>query len=124
MTIPPIFHDKAAFKADLMGKEMFAVIKTGGKQYKVAEGDTIQVEKLPAQVGEKVELSEVLMVCDNGKVTVGSPLVTGAKVTAEVLAQDRTGSLIVFKKKRRKNYRRKKHVRQFFTVLKIKAITA
>jgi len=101
---------------------MFAVVKTGGKQYKVAEGDTIQVEKLPAEAGKKVELGEVLMLCDGGKATVGNPLVAGAKITAEVVAQNRTGKLIVFKKKRRQNYRRKKHQRQEFTVLKITGI--
>jgi large subunit ribosomal protein L21 len=102
---------------------MFAVVKTGGKQYKVAEGDVIQVEKLPAEKGKTVELSEVLMLCNQGNVTVGAPFVQGAKVAAEVVAQDRTGKLIVFKKKRRQNYRRKKHHRQEFTVLKITAIT-
>ncbi len=101
---------------------MFAVVKTGGKQYKVAEGDIIQVEKLPAEAGKKVELGEVLMLCDGGKVTAGNPLVAGAKITAEVVAQNRTGKLIVFKKKRRQNYRRKKHQRQEFTVLKITGI--
>ena len=103
---------------------MFAVVKTGGKQYKVATGDIIQVEKLPAEAGKKIELGEVLMLCDGGKVTLGAPLVAGAKVAAEVVAQDRTGSLIVFKKKRRQNYRRKKHHRQEFTVLKITGISA
>jgi len=103
---------------------MFAVVKTGGKQYKVAEGDIIQVEKLPVEAGKKVELGEVLMLCDGGKVTAGSPFVAGAKVAAEVVAQSRSGKLIVFKKKRRQNYRRKKHQRQEFTVLKITAIKA
>lgn len=103
---------------------MFAVVKTGGKQYKVAEGDVIQVEKLPVDAAAKVELTEVLMLVNGDKVTVGSPFVAGAKVAAEVIAQDRTQKLIVFKKKRRKNYRRKKHVRQFFTVLKITGIKA
>jgi large subunit ribosomal protein L21 len=101
---------------------MFAVVKTGGKQYKVAAGDIIQVEKLPAEAGKGIELGEVLMLCDAGKVTAGAPLVAGAKVTAEVVAQSRTGKLIVFKKKRRQNYRRKKHHRQEFTVLKITGI--
>lgn len=103
---------------------MFAVVKTGGKQYKVAQGDVVQVEKLPAEAGKTVELGEVLMVCNGDKVSVGSPIVEGAKVTAEVVAQSRTGKLIVFKKKRRQNYRRKKHQRQEFTVLKITAIKA
>lgn len=103
---------------------MFAVIKTGGKQYKVAEGDVIQVEKLAGEANAKVELAEVLMLCDGAKITTGTPFVAGAKVTAEIVDQDRGQKLIVFKKKRRKNYRRKKHVRQFFTVLKITGIKA
>jgi len=103
---------------------MFAVVKTGGKQYKVAQGDIIQVEKLLAEAGSKVDLAEILMLCDDGKVTVGAPFVAGAKVSAEVVEQARTGKLIVFKKKRRQNYRRKNHHRQAYTVLKITAITA
>lgn len=103
---------------------MFAVVKTGGKQYKVAQGDIIQVEKLPVEAGKSVDLSEVLMLCDNGKVTVGAPFVAGASVAAEVVAQARSGKLIVFKKKRRQNYRRKNHHRQAYTALKITAIKA
>ena len=103
---------------------MFAVVKTGGKQYKVAQGDVIQVEKLPGEANAKVELAEVLMLCDGGKVTVGAPFVSGAKVAAEVVSQKRSGKLIVFKKKRRQNYRRKKHHRQEYTVLKITGILA
>ena len=103
---------------------MFAVVKTGGKQYKVAQGDVIQVEKLPVEAGNTVELAEVLMLVDGGKVTMGKPMIAGAKITAEVVKQDRTGKLIIFKKKRRQNYRRKKHQRQEFTVLKITAIKA
>ncbi len=103
---------------------MFAVVKTGGKQYKVAQGDVIQVEKLPVEAGKTVDLNEVLMICDNGKVTAGAPLVAGALVSCEVVAQTRTGKLIVFKKKRRQNYRRKNNTRQWFTVLKVKAIKA
>lgn len=101
---------------------MFAVVKTGGKQYKVAQGDVIQVEKLPVEAGKSVDLTDVLMLCDGDKVTVGSPMVVGAVITAEVVSQNRTGKLIVFKKRRRQNYRRKKHHRQDFTVLKITAI--
>ena len=101
---------------------MFAVIKTGGKQYKVAQGDIIQVEKLTAEAGKTLELIEVLMLCDGGNVTTGSPFISGAKVAAEVVSQGRTGKLIVFKKKRRQNYRRKNHHRQEFTVLKITGI--
>src|ERR1700722_686957 len=103
---------------------MFAVIKTGGKQYKVAQGDVIQVEKLPGEASAKVELGEVLMLCDGANVTVGSPFVSGAKVAAEVVSQNRSGKLIVFKKKRRQNYRRKNSHRQEYTVLKITGIKA
>ncbi len=103
---------------------MFAIVKTGGKQYKVSQGDLVQVEKLPAEAGKTVELSEVLMLCDGGKTTVGSPFVKGAKVKAEVVAQERTGKLIVFKKKRRQNYRRRNNHRQEYTVLKVTGITA
>lgn len=103
---------------------MFAVVKTGGKQYKVAQGDVIQVEKLDAETGKSVDLNEVLMVCNDGKITAGTPLIAGAKVTAEVVAQERTGKLIIFKKKRRQNYRRRNNHRQAYTVLKIKEIKA
>jgi large subunit ribosomal protein L21 len=103
---------------------MFAVVKTGGKQYKVAQGDVIQVEKLPGEANAKIELAEVLMLCDNGKVTAGTPFIKGAKVAAEVVSQNRSAKLIVFKKRRRQNYRRKKHHRQEYTVLKITGIVA
>ena len=103
---------------------MFAVVKTGGKQYKVAQGDVIQVEKLDVEAGKSVDLNEVLMVCNEGNVTVGALTVAGAKVSAEVVSQERTGKLIIFKKKRRQNYRRKFNHRQSYTVLKITAIKA
>jgi large subunit ribosomal protein L21 len=97
---------------------MFAVIRTGGKQYKVAENDIIRVEKLPGQAGDTVTLDQVLMVGDK----VGSPLVAGAAVTATVLEQTRADKVIIFKKKRRQNYRRKKGHRQNLTVLRITGI--
>ena len=103
---------------------MFAVVKTGGKQYKVAQGDVIQVEKLAGEAEAKVELGEVLMICDNGKVTTGAPFVKGASISAEIVAQKRSDKLIIFKKKRRQNYRRKNNHRQDFTVLKITGIKA
>lgn len=103
---------------------MFAVVKTGGKQYKVAQGDIIQVEKLSGEANAKVELADVLMICDNGKVTVGAPMVKGASVAAEIVEQKRSAKLIVFKKKRRQNYRRRNNHRQEFTVLKITGIKA
>jgi large subunit ribosomal protein L21 len=99
---------------------MFAVIKTGGKQYRVVPGDVIKVERLEAEAGATVALEEVLMLGD----TIGTPLVAGATVSAEVVAQDRGPKIIVFKKKRRQNYRRKNGHRQDITVLRIKDISA
>ena len=101
---------------------MFAVIKTGGKQYKVAPGDTLFVEKLPGEAGEIVALDQVLMLGDDKGTTVGTPLVEGATVAAEVLRQDRHAKIIVFKKKRRKNYRRTRGHRQETTVLQVTEI--
>jgi large subunit ribosomal protein L21 len=91
---------------------MFAVIRTGGKQYKVTSGDVLYIEKIAGEKGETVTLSDVLMVVDGTKTTVGTPTVKGAAVTAEVLGQDRAEKIIVFKKKRRANYRRKKGHKQ------------
>jgi len=101
---------------------MFAVIKTGGKQYKVAKDDVIEVERIDLEAGKAVELGDVLMLSDGGKVEVGAPFLAGAKVSAEVVEQTRGDKIIVFKKKRRKNYRRKKGHRQDLTVLKITGI--
>jgi len=98
---------------------MYAVIETGGKQYRVATGDVIKVEKLDGASGDKVEIDRVLMVNDDGKATVGTPLVDGARVSAEIVDQTRGPKLMVFKKKRRHNYRRKKGHRQDLTQLKI-----
>jgi len=103
---------------------MFAVIRTGGKQYRVAENDIIRVERLDGDAGASLTLDQVLMVGEGEKVTVGSPLVDGASVSAEVLEQGRGPKLIIFKKKRRQNYRRKKGHRQDLTVLKITGISA
>lgn len=101
---------------------MFAVIKTGGKQYKVAENDVIKVEKLGAAPGDKVEF-DALMIGDDKGVKVGSPTVDGARVAAEVVGQDRNRKVLVFKKKRRKDYRRTKGHRQHVTVLRVTGIT-
>lgn len=101
---------------------MFAVIKTGGKQYKVAKDDVLEIEKLEIEPGKPVEFGEVLMLSDGGKVEVGSPLLKGAKVSGEVVEQTRGDKIIIFKKKRRKNYRRKKGHRQDLTVVKITGI--
>jgi len=98
---------------------MFAVIRTGGKQYKVSNGDTIAVEKLDGAQGDKVEISDILMVDSK----VGS-LLKGAKVMAEIVRQFRDEKVIIFKKRRRHNYRRKKGHRQYLTEIKITDITA
>ncbi len=98
---------------------MFAVIRTGGKQYRVAKDDVIAVEKLAAEPGTTVELTEVLMVGEGSDVAAGTPLLDGASVTATVVEQTRAAKIIVFKKKRRHNYRRKKGHRQHQTVLRI-----
>lgn len=98
---------------------MFAIIKTGGKQYKVAEGDVIRLEKLDAQAGSKVEFTDVILVNDGKKDHIGEPTLAGATVTATVKEQMRDRKVIVFKKTRRHNYRRKKGHRQHLTVVKI-----
>ena len=103
---------------------MFAVIKSGGKQYKVAKNDVIRVEKLDAEAGASIDLSEVLMVGDDKSQTMGGPLVDGASVSATVLEQMRDRKIIIFKKKRRQNYRRKNGHRQHLTVLRIDDIQA
>ena len=103
---------------------MYAVIKTGGKQYRVGSGDVIKVERLAGEVGARIAFDQVLMVggADDGAVQIGSPLVAGAQVMALVLEQARAPKVIVFKKKRRKNYRRKRGHRQLQTVLRIQEI--
>jgi large subunit ribosomal protein L21 len=103
---------------------MYAVIATGGKQYRVQPGETIQIEKLEDEPGKTVEFGEVLLVADGEKVTVGKPHVAGAKVTAEVIGTARGEKLIVYKYRRRKGYRRKTGHRQPFTAVKITAINA
>lgn len=102
---------------------MFAVIKTGGKQYKVAKDDVIEVERTGAEAGKSVEIKDVLMLSDGGKVEIGSPLLKGASVKAEVVELSRGPKVIIFKKRRRKNYRRKKGHRQDLMVLKITSIS-
>ena len=101
---------------------MYAVIRTGGKQYKVAKDDVIVVEKLDAEPGAAITLGDVLMVGGDAGITVGKPTVAGATVTAEVVAQGKGEKVIIFKKKRRHNYRRKRGHRQPQTTLKITGI--
>ena len=103
---------------------MFAVIRTGGKQYKVALQDVIAVERLDGEPGATIDLGEVLMVGDGAIVATGTPLVAGASVSAELVEQRRADKIIVFKKKRRHNYRRKNGHRQHQTVLRITEIRA
>ena len=101
---------------------MYAVVATGGRQYRVHPGDTIDVERLPGDVGDIVELAPVLMVGVGEDITVGTPILEEARVAAQIVAQTRGKKLIIFKFKRRKNYRRKKGHRQYLTSLKITAI--
>ena len=94
---------------------MYAVIRSGGKQYRVAPGQTIRLETLAGEVGAKVELGDVLLVENEGNVQVGSPLISNAKVQATVLEHDRAKKILVFKKKRKKQYRRTQGHRQDYT---------
>jgi large subunit ribosomal protein L21 len=103
---------------------MYAVIETGGKQYRVAEGETLRVEKLTASAGDKLTFAPLLVADDAGSVTVGRPRVTGMRVEAEVVEQGLGKKIIIFKYKRRKSYRRKQGHRQPYTALKITAIGA
>ena len=103
---------------------MYAIVRTGGKQYQVEAGDTLRVEKLQGEVGDTVELDDVLLVVDGETVTIGQPVVEGAKVVAKVLEQGRHKKIIVFKKKRRQGYQVKKGHRQMCTALKIETISA
>lgn len=101
---------------------MYAILETGGKQYKVRPGDTIQVEKLAGEPGETLELGRVLMVADDDNVAVGSPVVDGASVLAEVVGQGRGKKIIIFKYKAKVRYRRKTGHRQSLTTLRITEI--
>src|SRR5689334_24181243 len=89
----------------------YAVIRTGGKQYRVSEGDIVKVEKLAGEIGAKVVLEDVLFIGGNGEVKIGAPLIANAKVTGEIVGQGRAKKVIVFKKKRRKSYRDRKSTR-------------
>jgi len=103
---------------------MYAIIRTGGKQYQVAQGDQLRVEKLAGNVGETVELDEVLLVGGGENLNIGKPVVEGAKVTATILAQGKAKKVMVFKKKRRKGYQVKNGHRQLYTALRIEGISA
>lgn len=101
---------------------MYAVIETGGKQYRVSEGDVVRVERLDGSVGDEVSISEVHLVADGDNVQVGSPMVKGATVTGTVVDEGRSKKVIAFKKKRRKGYKRKIGHRQAYTALRIDKI--
>ncbi len=103
---------------------MYAVIQTGGKQYKVSPGDVVRVEKLEAKPGDTIELKDVYLVADGEKVSVGKPTLASAKVTAEVVGEVRGEKLLIFKHRRRKGYRNTNGHRQDFTTLKVKEIKA
>lgn len=98
---------------------MYAVVKTGGKQYRVAKDDVLKIERLPGDEGDIITLDEVLMIGNGAAVTVGAPLIAGASVAAEIVEQGRGPKIVIFKKRRRQNYRRKKGHRQLLTVVKI-----
>jgi large subunit ribosomal protein L21 len=104
------------------GFRMYAVVNTGGKQYKVQKGETLRIEKIPGEVGTRVTFDRVLMVADGEDVRVGQPLVEKAAVLASIVEQDKAKKLIVFKYKRRKRYRRKQGHRQPYTAIRIDGI--
>lgn len=108
-----------SFERVNQGKNMYAVIKTGGKQYKVAAGDYLKVEKLNGEVGSKVVIDKVVMIADGDDVKIGSPLVAGAKVNATVLSHGKGDKVMIFKFHRRKHYRKTQGHRQSYTEIQI-----
>ena len=103
---------------------MYAVVATGGKQYRVEEGDTLRIEKIPGEVGAEVAFDRVLMVSDGDDVKVGKPVLENAVVNGTIVEQGKGRKILVFKYKRRKRYRRKQGHRQLFTAVKIGTIEA
>jgi large subunit ribosomal protein L21 len=101
---------------------MYAVVKTGGKQYKVATGDKIRIEKLAAEIGSSIALSDVLMLADGANVRVGKPLLAGASVEAKVLSHGRADKVHIFKHRRRKHYKKSQGHRQYYTEVAIETI--
>jgi large subunit ribosomal protein L21 len=102
---------------------MYAVINTGGKQYKVSPGDVVRVESLDAKIGDTIDIKEVFMIGDGDKVSIGKPVLTSAKVTVEVVEEGRGEKLLIFKHRRRKGFRRTNGHRQNYTAIKVKEIT-
>lgn len=103
---------------------MYAVIKTGGQQFRVEKGDKLSIQKLEAEAGKSITLDEIMMINDGKTAKVGTPLVSGAKVTAKIVEQYRDEKVVIFKKKRRQNYRRTKGHRQHLTLIEITDIKA
>ena len=103
---------------------MYAVILTGGKQYKVTPGDVLKVEKLDAKKGDTVEIKDVYMIADGDKVSVGKPKLASAMVTAEVMGEEKGEKLLIFKHRRRKGFRKTNGHRQHYTTIKVKDIKA
>lgn len=103
---------------------MYAVIQTGGKQYRVAPGDTLMVEKLEGNVGDSVEFDRVLILSKNGSISTGAPVINGAKVTAKIVEHTRGEKLVVYKFRRRKNYRLRNGHRQYYTAVEIADVVA
>ncbi|HUU00637.1 MAG TPA: 50S ribosomal protein L21 [Myxococcota bacterium] len=101
---------------------MYAVVRTGGKQYRVSKGDKLKIEKIPGQAGEDVNFDDILMIGGGEDVKVGTPRIDGATVSARILEQDRSKKIIVFKFKRRKGYKRTQGHRQFYTRVEITGI--
>jgi large subunit ribosomal protein L21 len=102
---------------------MYAVVKTGGKEYRISKGDLVRVEKLEGKVGDQVNLSEVLMVSDEGQVQVGTPFLANAVITGEIVQEVKGKKVLTYKMKKRKNYRRFKGHRQTYTYLRVNEIT-
>jgi len=103
---------------------LYAIVESGGKQLQVAPGERVRVEKIAGEVGSKVEFTRVLLLSDEGKIQVGRPYLEGARVSGTVLEQDKARKVLVFKKKRRKQYRRTRGHRQAFTAVRIDSIEA
>ena len=103
---------------------MYAVVKTGGKQYRVTAGEKLKIEQIPAEVGSEIVLDQVLLVADGEAVTVGTPLVNGAHIKAKVVSQGRGEKVLIFKMRRRKHYRKSQGHRQNYTEIEILGIGA
>ncbi|MBF0531307.1 MAG: 50S ribosomal protein L21 [Deltaproteobacteria bacterium] len=103
---------------------MYAVIKTGGKQYRVAPGQTVRVEKLDGNIGDEITIKDVLLVADGEQVKVGQPLLAEAEITVKIVEQHKERKILVFKKKRRKGFTKAKGHRQYYTAIRVQEIKA